>query len=82
MAGWTPSDLAGRANVAIEAIADAERSDGALGVTIRYEQAIRSALKAVGIEFTNAGGPGVRLRSYGHPDEGLRPHELTSENYG
>ena len=82
MARWTPRDLAGRAKLTVEAIRRAERFNRIGALTIEHEQAIRSALRAAGVEFTNAGGPGVRLEPHGPADEGLRPQELTCENYG
>jgi hypothetical protein len=45
---------------------------------------IRQALEQAGVQFIaqNGGGPGVRLKRQGPPDEGLKPGELTAENDG
>ena len=82
IARWTPNELAGRARVSVEAISHAEQGDGLARITMMEQHAIVSVLKAVGIEFTGTGGPGVRLKMPDVIDEGIRPQDLTSENYG
>jgi transcriptional regulator with XRE-family HTH domain len=41
---------------------------------------LQQALEGAGVEFTNGGEPGVKLRRRGARDEGLHPSQLTSEN--
>ncbi|WP_201838126.1 DNA-binding protein [Microvirga zambiensis] len=80
--GLSQAELAGRTCLSIAAIKRAEAdldpaaSDAALA-------AIRVALEDQGVLFIDADGgqgPGVRLKSSGPPDEGLRPDQLTSYN--
>ena len=63
MLGWSQDELAKRAGVAKQTLADFER-----GSRKPYERTLRDiqhALETVGIEFIdpNGGGPGVRLKS-------------------
>jgi transcriptional regulator with XRE-family HTH domain len=57
---WSQAELAQRARVAKQTLADFER--GARSPYPRTLADIRAALEAEGIEFTNGDGPGVRLR--------------------
>lgn len=82
MVRWTPQQLADRAKLAAETIRRAERAEGEITVAIAHEQAIKSAFQSAGVEFTNGGGPGVRLIHSGQAEEGISPAQLTSENDG
>ena len=82
MLRWTPEQLAIRSRLSIETIRRAESVDGEAPITRADENAVRSAFQAVGLEFTNRGGAGLRLKAQGLADEGLRPEQLTSENDG
>ena len=82
MLRWSPGELARRSKLSVEVIRRAERADAEAPLTVSDENAVRSAFRAAGVEFTTAGGPGVRLRIDAPPDEGLRPQELTAENDG
>jgi transcriptional regulator with XRE-family HTH domain len=65
--GWSQSDLAESAKVGRATIADFET-----GKRVPYERTLDelpSALEAAGIEFTNGGQPGVRLRKAGADSE-------------
>jgi transcriptional regulator with XRE-family HTH domain len=59
---WSQAELAEAAKVARQTVVDFER--GARTPYPNNLEAIRSALKAAGVEFIaeNGGGPGVRLR--------------------
>jgi transcriptional regulator with XRE-family HTH domain len=58
---WTQEALAKAAGLGVSTVIDFERSRRA--VAEGSIAAIRRALEAAGIEFTNAKWPGVRLRS-------------------
>ena len=57
---WSQGDLHASAKVAKKTIADFERE--ARRPYDRTLAAIRAALEAAGVEFTNGDSPGVRLR--------------------
>jgi len=82
MLRWSPDQLASRSKLPIEAIRQVEDVDGEAPLANADENALRSAFQAAGIEFTNRGGLGLRLKAQGPADEGLRPDELTAENDG
>ena len=81
--GLSQAELAGRACLSLPTIKHAE-ADGESHASEAALAAIRVALESQGVIFIDAGdeGPGVRLRRFGPPDEGLRPNQLTSENDG
>ncbi len=61
MLGWNQLELAEAAKVARQTVVDFER-----GARVPYPNnlaAIRTALEAAGVEFTNGDAPGVRLRA-------------------
>lgn len=60
MVGWSRPRLANEAQVAERTVIDFER--GARNPQASTVAAIRAALEASGIEFTNGEAPGVRLR--------------------
>ena len=62
--GWDARDLAEKASATANTVARIELGADAKQSTI---SALRSALKATGVEFIpeNGGGPGVRLRKQG-----------------
>ncbi len=82
MVRWSQDQLASSSKLPIEVIRVAESADGAPPITAAEEKALRAAFQGAGIEFTNAGGPGVKLKVQAPLDEGLRPQELTAENDG
>ena len=57
---WSRETLAQRSKVALRTIVDFER--GARNPRDATFDAIRTALEAAGVEFTNGDQPGVRLR--------------------
>ncbi len=60
--GWSRSKLAGLAKMRPATVQRAEASDAEAAITLAHRSAIRSILEEAGIEFTNGGEPGVRLR--------------------
>jgi transcriptional regulator with XRE-family HTH domain len=81
---WSAEDLAERSSLGVATIRRAEAQDGMISATPANIRAMRTALENGGVQLIpqNGGGPGVRLKRQGPPDEGLRPGELTSENDG
>jgi transcriptional regulator with XRE-family HTH domain len=80
--GLSQIELAGRACLSLHTIKQAEAEQEARPSEAALA-AIRVALEDQGVIFLDADGgegPGVRLRRFGPPDEGLRPDQLTSEN--
>ncbi|WP_410825929.1 helix-turn-helix domain-containing protein [Methylobacterium sp. sgz302003] len=75
--GWSETDLALRANVDAGRIRDYE--SGTYPPSRAQRDALRSALVAAGIAFTDGAHPDARLRR-GAPDDGIHPRELTTEN--
>ncbi len=60
MLGWSQAELAARARVAKQTLADFET--GKRSPYPRTLTDIRAALEAAGIEFTDGDAPGVRLK--------------------
>jgi transcriptional regulator with XRE-family HTH domain len=61
---WSAADLAKASSVGVTTIRRAELTADETSMTAANDLAIRRALEAAGVEFTeeNGGGPGVRLR--------------------
>jgi transcriptional regulator with XRE-family HTH domain len=72
---WEQRDLAEASKVSLPSIKRLEMTPGALAAQPRTITAIRTALEAAGIEFTNGGRPGVRVDILGmrHLTAELRP---------
>jgi hypothetical protein len=58
---WSALDLANASKVGVATIRRAEVAKGEIPVTLANEAALRQALEAAGVEFTNGERPGVRL---------------------
>jgi hypothetical protein len=58
---WSAEDLARLSAVSLRTIRRAELVDGQTSMTAANDLAIRRALDAAGLEFTNGDQPGVRL---------------------
>jgi len=58
---WSAEDLSRQSAVSLRTIRRAELVEGQTSMTARNDLAIRRALEAAGIEFTNGDQPGVRL---------------------
>ena len=60
---WDQSTVAARAGVSIETIKRLEKMDGPLMSTKSATiHALEQAFRAAGVEFTNGGEPGVKLK--------------------
>jgi predicted transcriptional regulator len=60
--GWSQDDLAARSGVSQPTIKRLEAEGGELGGRVETGEKICRALEKAGIEFTNGGAPGVRLK--------------------
>lgn len=60
--GWKQTDLAGASGLSIVTIRRTEAREGDLTGRDETIAAIRAALEAAGVEFTNGDAPGVKLR--------------------
>ena len=58
--GWSQLDLELRANISQSTVSTFERRGRVLEKTV---SALRAALEAAGVEFTNGGEPGVKLKA-------------------
>jgi hypothetical protein len=68
---WSALDLAKASKVGVATIRRAEVVDGEIPVTAANEAALRRALEAAGVEFTNGERPGVRLSPAAPIDAGV-----------
>lgn len=59
---WRAEDLAKAAKVGVATVRRAEMEDGVPNMLTNNMLAIRRSLEQSGIEFTNSGAPGVRLK--------------------
>ena len=59
---WEQRDLAETSKVSLPSIKRLETTPGPLAAQARTIEALRSALEAAGVEFTNGDQPGVRMR--------------------
>jgi predicted transcriptional regulator len=60
---WEQRDLAQASGVSLPTIKRLEVTPGVLAAHSSTVTALRTALEAAGIEFTNGGGSGVRLKA-------------------
>jgi hypothetical protein len=67
---WRISGLATKARLPISTIERAECADGEAPITLAHEAAIRLALEAAGVEFTDGAVPGVKLMATGKQKRG------------
>jgi hypothetical protein len=58
---WSALDLANASKVGVATIRRAEVAAGEIPITLANDAALRQALEAAGVEFTNGERPGVRL---------------------
>ncbi len=64
MLNWSQAKLAEEAGISVETVKRLERMTGALDATkVATLEAIKKALGAGGVEFTNGDEPGVKMRA-------------------
>lgn len=61
--GWDQADLAEKSGVSHPTVKRLEANDGPVGGREATAGALKAALEAAGIVFTNGNEPGVRLKS-------------------
>jgi hypothetical protein len=59
---WKANELADRTKLGIMTIRRAEAVDGEVPITVANAETIKRTLEAAGVEFTNDGAPGVRMK--------------------
>ena len=76
---WTQDDLARATGLSAVSIRAFEHG-GEMRASNRI--LLSSAFERAGVQLIpeNGGGPGVRLRKSGPPDEGMRPDQLNASN--
>jgi transcriptional regulator with XRE-family HTH domain len=83
MARIEQADLASRAKVSVDTIKRLERTVGPISANVATMAAIVGVLEAAGVEFTNGGQPGVRIRKVFEQGDyvraiGIDPHPSIS----
>lgn len=78
--GWYQDDLAKAAGVSKPTVARLETDDGDLGGYPGTRDKIVSALEAAGVEFTNGGQPGVRMKRTSSGPDSIPRDELNASN--
>jgi transcriptional regulator with XRE-family HTH domain len=73
---WSQEDLAERSGVSVPTIKRLEASDGPIGGRTDTADKIAAALEAAGVEFTNGGQPGVRIRKKFAQGDYARAHQI------
>jgi transcriptional regulator with XRE-family HTH domain len=68
---WEQKDLAAASGISLPAIKRMETVRGPLAAQARTIEAIRAAFHAAGVEFTNGGQPGVRMRIMAELEQGV-----------
>jgi transcriptional regulator with XRE-family HTH domain len=76
---WEQKDLAQASKVSLGSIKRLESQPGSLAAQSRTVDALRAALEANGVEFTNGGQPGVRLKAR-NPGGTIPAEELNASN--
>jgi transcriptional regulator with XRE-family HTH domain len=61
--GWSAQELATASGVGVTTIRKNELSDGPVTMINANVEVITRAIEAAGVEFTNHGQPGVRMRA-------------------
>ena len=79
---WSAGDLAHESSVSLRTIQRAEQAESEMKLTMANNLAIRRALEAAGVEFTNGDQPGVRLSKAAAPRTIAPPTSTAASNVG
>lgn len=60
---WSQEEMAEASGVSVPTVKRLEAADGPIGGRAETVQKLVAALEAAGVEFTNGGQPGVRMRA-------------------
>jgi hypothetical protein len=80
MLRWEQKDLAAASKISLPAIKRLETISGQLAAQARTVEALKTALEAAGVEFTNGNAPGVRLHKAGARVATIPLEDLNAEN--
>lgn len=69
---WSAEDLAEKSKIGVATVRRAEASDESPSITEANLYALKCALEAAGVEFTNGGRPGVHLTYFMHTERGTK----------
>jgi transcriptional regulator with XRE-family HTH domain len=69
---WEQKDLADRSGISLPSIKRLETQPGPLAAQDRTVAALQAAFEAAGVEFTNGGQPGVRMKAKDLSDEDMK----------
>lgn len=75
--GWSQEELASRSGVSIPTVKRLEAQGGEIGGRETTGEKLRAALESGGVEFTNGGQPGVRLKA---TQRGMAAEDLNASN--
>jgi transcriptional regulator with XRE-family HTH domain len=64
---WSADDLAEKSKIGVATIRRAEGNDGPPSITEANLDSLKRALEAAGVEFTNGGQPGVKMKARPRP---------------
>jgi transcriptional regulator with XRE-family HTH domain len=73
---WEQKELAEASKVSLPSVKRLETIPGELAAQVRTVEALRQALEAAGVEFTNGGRPGVRIRKKFVPGDYARANQV------
>ena len=74
--GWRQRDAAERLSVTVSSVCEAEHGNKSDIIVAR----LRAAYEAAGVEFTNGGQPGVRMRKVGPSPATIPVDDLNASN--
>jgi transcriptional regulator with XRE-family HTH domain len=80
LAGMSQADLAKGGNISVQTLGRMEASEGPASGMPNNVAAIRAALEAAGVEFTNGDAPGVKLHKAGAKVATIPIEDLNAEN--
>jgi transcriptional regulator with XRE-family HTH domain len=77
---WSQERLAKESGVSLPTIKRLEPGEGSLPTKVETLEKLQAALEAAGVEFTNGGEPGVKLKAKPTGPDAIPPDELNASN--